>query len=186
MKSGINTQELAKHVAPRNIFQPSLSCTKFVVCHAVCNTQMEIKWSWNNKKHDEHLFDDRITNHWFNYTEQFSSSKCLRHNLLLFAKFIDCGILLYCRTIETQIQMIFWYVILYLCVWFLLRASSIWGGKSGSSGKKAAKRLRFRGAEWKVYFLLQLSQSATTPVLVNINNICLIPSNIYHGCLPRK
>lgn len=184
VKSGINARELSKHVAPRNIFQPPLSCTKFVVCRAVCNTQMEIKWSWNNKKHDEHLFDDRITNHWFNY---LSSSR------LPNASDTTCCYLQNLLTVESSYiaeqskRRYKWFSGTLSFIFRLIFVASIidLGEKSGSGGKRLQKGSAFMKLNER-FFLPHLSQSATTPVLVNINNICLIPSNIYHGCLPRK
>lgn len=36
------------------------------------------------------------------------------------------------------------------------------------------------------FFFFALHKAQRLDVLVNINNICLIPSNIYHGCLPLE
>lgn len=78
---------------------------------SVCITQMELKWSWNNKNPRARrgaqwtsiMFDDRITNHWVDYCRWWWWSGeqvlifavCLLHNFAVICKFIDCGILLY-------------------------------------------------------------------------------------------
>lgn len=97
----------------------SVGCSGLLL---LCNTQMDMKWTWNNRKTQwtSITLDDRITNHWFLCnSKQFSSSNAAYRTCCylqiywlwnpLIAFYIHCK----------QWQMIFWYVILYLCVWFL-------------------------------------------------------------------